>query len=49
MRPWMGAVAVAAAMLVAPTVALAGREDPALMQFKLPTAAASTTTSSGSA
>ena len=36
MRPWMGAVAVAAAMLVAPTAALAGPDDPALIQFKLP-------------
>ena len=36
MRPWMGAAAVAAAMLVAPTVALAGPNDPALIQFKLP-------------
>ena len=36
MRPWMGAAAVAAAMLVAPTVALAGPDDPALIQFKLP-------------
>ncbi len=40
MRPWMGAVAVAAAMLVAPGTALAGPEDPALIQFKLPSEAA---------
>ena len=36
MRPWMGAAAVAAAMLLAPQVAFAGPEDPALVQFKLP-------------
>ena len=36
MRPWMGAVAVAAAMLVAPSAAFAGEDDPALIQFKLP-------------
>src|SRR3954452_23589099 len=35
MRPWMGAVAVAAAMLVTPSVALAGQDDPAFMKFKL--------------
>jgi hypothetical protein len=39
MRPWMGAVAVAAAMLVAPSAVFAGEEDPALMQFKLPSSA----------
>jgi hypothetical protein len=36
----MGAVAVAAAMLVAPVAANAGEEDPALIQFKLPSSAA---------
>src|SRR4051812_5529079 len=40
MRPWVGTVAVAAAMLVAPTAAFAGEEDPALMQFRLPNSAA---------
>src|SRR5690349_21110422 len=35
MRPLMGAVAVAAAILVAPSVALAGQHDPAFMKFKL--------------
>ncbi len=40
MRPWLGAVAVSAAMLIAPGVALAGEDDPALMQFKLPNSAA---------
>src|SRR5215204_638162 len=35
MRPWMGAVAVAAAMLVIPSAALAGEDDPAFMKFKL--------------
>src|SRR5215213_1232964 len=39
MRPWMGAVVVAAAMLVAPTVALAGQDDPAFMEFKLASSA----------
>ena len=39
MRPWMGAVAVAAAMLVAPSVAFAGEDDPAFMQFKLASSA----------
>src|SRR6478736_1075450 len=39
MRPWMGAVAVAAAMLVAPSVALAGDDDPAFMKFKLASSA----------
>ncbi len=40
MKPWMGAVAVAAAILVAPSVALAGEDDPAQFQFKLPSAEA---------
>src|SRR4051812_30037217 len=40
MRPWMGAVAVAAAMLVAPGAAVAGEDDPAQIQFKLPSSAA---------
>jgi hypothetical protein len=40
MRPWMGAAALAAAILLAPSAAFAGPEDPALMQFKLPTTAA---------
>ena len=35
MRPWMGAVAVATAMLVVPGSAVAGEHDPALIQFKL--------------
>src|SRR3954452_2097326 len=39
MRPWMGAVAVAAAMLVTPSVALAGQDDPAFMKFKLDSSA----------
>ena len=40
MKPWVGAVAVAAAILVAPSVALAGEDDPAQLQFKLPSAEA---------
>ena len=36
MKPWVGAVAVAAAILAAPSVALAGEDDPAQLQFKLP-------------
>ena len=40
MKPWMGAAAVAAAMLLAPNAALAGEDDPALIQFKLPSSAA---------
>ena len=36
MRSWLGAVAVAAVVLVAPGVALAGPDDPAQVQFKLP-------------
>ena len=36
MRPWMGAVAVATALLAVPGAALAGEHDPALIQFKLP-------------
>ena len=40
MRPWMGAVAVTAAILAAPAVALAGEDDPAQLQFKLPNAEA---------
>ena len=36
MKPWVGAVAVAAVMLATPGVALAGEDDPALLQFKLP-------------
>ena len=40
MKPWVGAVAVAAAILAAPSVALAGEDDPAQLQFKLPSAEA---------
>ena len=40
MKPWVGAVAAAAAILAAPSVALAGEDDPAQLQFKLPSAAA---------
>src|SRR3954454_10535306 len=40
MRPWVGAAAVSAAMLVVPTVAMAGEDDPAQIQFKLPSSAA---------
>src|SRR4051794_7970916 len=40
MRPWVGAVAVVAAMLTAPGTALAGEDDPALVQFELPSKAA---------
>ena len=36
----MGAVAVETAILVAPSVALAGEDDPAQIQFKLPNSAA---------
>src|SRR4051794_41964807 len=39
MRPWLGAVAVSAAMLIGPSIAFAGEDDPAFMQFKLPTSA----------
>ena len=35
-EPWLGAVAVAAVVLVAPSVAAAGPDDPAQIQFKLP-------------
>src|SRR3954452_23570620 len=40
MRPWMGAVAVAAALLVVPSAAFAGEDDPAQVQFKLDSSAA---------
>jgi hypothetical protein len=40
MKPWMGAAAVAAAMLLIPSAALAGPEDPALLKFQLPSASA---------
>ncbi len=40
MKPWVGAVAVATAILAAPSVALAGEDDPAQLQFKLPSAEA---------
>jgi hypothetical protein len=40
MRSWLGAIAVAAVVLVAPGVAAAGPEDPAQVQFKLPSRAA---------
>ena len=41
MRPWKGAAALAAAaLLVLPATALAGEDDPALIQFKLPSKAA---------
>src|ERR687896_490293 len=40
MRPWMGAVAVALVLLAAPSVAAAGPDDPAQIQFKLPNRAA---------
>lgn len=36
MRAWLGAVAVALVALVAPSVAAAGPDDPAQVQFKLP-------------
>src|ERR1700755_962603 len=39
MRPWMGAVAVAAALLVTPGAAFAGEDDPAQIQFKLDSSA----------
>ena len=35
MKPWIGAVAAAAAMFAVPATALAGPEDPALLKFKL--------------
>ncbi|MDA0181507.1 M14 family zinc carboxypeptidase [Solirubrobacter phytolaccae] len=35
MKPWLGAVAAATAIFVAPSVALAGPDDPALLKFKL--------------
>ena len=36
MRPWMGAAAVAAAMLFAPQAAFAGPDDPSLLKFSVP-------------
>ena len=36
MKPWLGAAAVAAAMLLAPAAALAGVDDPALLKFRVP-------------
>jgi len=36
MRRWLGAVAVAAMMLISPGVAAAGPDDPAQIQFKVP-------------
>ena len=39
MKPWIGAVVAAAAILAAPSVALAGEDDPAQLQFKLPSTA----------
>src|SRR4051794_17078777 len=36
MRPWMCAIAVAAVALLAPSVASAGPDDPAQVQFKVP-------------
>src|SRR3954447_4359661 len=36
MKRWMGAAAVAAAMLFVPSAALAGPEDPALLKFNVP-------------
>src|SRR4051794_10903504 len=38
MKPWLGAAAVAAALLLVPSSALAGQDDPALLQFKVPSA-----------
>jgi hypothetical protein len=35
-KPWVGAAVAAAAILAAPGVALAGEDDPALIQYKLP-------------
>ena len=43
MRPWMGAAAVAAAMLLAPSAASPVDDDPALIQFQLPSAASTRT------
>src|SRR3954447_14349556 len=40
MRPWLGAAAVAAALLMVPSAAIAGEDDPALIQFKLPSSEA---------
>ncbi|HEY6891641.1 MAG TPA: M14 family zinc carboxypeptidase [Solirubrobacter sp.] len=40
MRPWMGAAVLAAALLLTPSAASAGEDDPALIQFKLPSSAA---------
>jgi hypothetical protein len=37
-KPWIGAAAVATALLVVPPAALAGSEDPAQIKFKLPSA-----------
>src|SRR3954447_19291299 len=36
MKRWMGAAAVAAAILLVPSAALAGPEDPALLKFQVP-------------
>jgi hypothetical protein len=38
-KPWLGAAAVAAAVLLCPTAALAGVEDPALLKFRVATEA----------
>ena len=39
-KPWVGAAVAAAAIFAAPSVALAGEDDPAQVQFKLPNAEA---------
>ncbi|MDA0172071.1 M14 family zinc carboxypeptidase [Solirubrobacter taibaiensis] len=39
MKPWMGAVAVAAAIFAVPATALAGPDDPALIKFQLESSA----------
>jgi hypothetical protein len=39
MKPWMGAAAVAAALLFVPSSAMAGNDDPALLNFSVPTEA----------
>ena len=39
MKPWIGAVAAAAAIFAVPATALAGPDDPALIKFKLESSA----------
>ena len=38
-KPWMGVAAVAATILLVPSSAMAGNDDPALLKFHVPSAA----------